>query len=137
MTFGRDLWCYDRVYTGRIATGAEVVAQALFRRLNTARGTLRDGEEGAVYGLDILDFVGQVGSENAVDALPPLVEMECLKDDRVKTCKVDASVVRGTDGLVTVLLDVHVDLHDEEDSFALSLSVNDVTVALLGTVINP
>lgn len=133
--FGSDLWCYDRIFTGRIATGPDVVAQALFRRLNTARGTLRDGEEGAVYGLDILDFIGQVGADNIVDALGPSVITECLKDDRVRTARANVSVTRNTDGTVEVLLDIDVALHDEADTFTLSIGVSDVTVQLLGVTV--
>lgn len=137
MTYGRDLWCYDRLFTGRLATDAEVVAQALFRRLNTARGTLRDGEDGAVYGLDILDFIGQVGVDNTVDALAPAVVTEVLKDDRVRSARADVTVNRGTDGLVEVLLDISATLRDADDTFTLSIGVSDVTVQLLGVTVNP
>jgi hypothetical protein len=132
MSYGTDIYCYDRIVTGRLASGVEVVAQALYRRLTTARGTLRDGDEGLVYGLDVLDFVGQVGSEEAVDALPDVVLAEVLKDDRVERAEVSATIQRSSEGLVTILLDIDVFLHDSEETFTLSLSVSDVTVALLG-----
>lgn len=133
--FGRDLHCYDRLFTGRIASRAELVAQAIFRRLNTARGTLRDGEEGALYGFDILDFVGSVGTAIAVDALPGAIESEVKKDDRVASCKAEATVQTASDGTSTIILDVNCTLADEDQDFALTLSISDVGVQLLGTTV--
>lgn len=132
MSYGTDTYCYDAIRTGRLASGVDLLAQAIYRRLTTARGTLDDGEEGTVYGLDILDFVGTIGTDNAVAALPDLVIAEVTKDDRVDRVEVSASTVRGTDGLVTVNLDVDVFPADASQSFTLSLAVSDVTVALLG-----
>jgi hypothetical protein len=130
--YGTDLYCYDRILTGRFATGLEALAQAIYRRLTTPRGTLDDGEEGTVYGLDVLDFTGTVGSDAAVDALPDVVRAEVLKDDRVERCEISATIERGTDGLVVILLDVDVFPADESTPFQLSISVSDVTIALLG-----
>lgn len=130
--FGTDSYCYDAIRTGRLVSGVELLAQAIYRRLTTARGTLDDGEEGSVYGLDILDFVGTVGTDAAVGAIPDVVLAEVLKDDRVERAEISASIERGTDGLVTINLDVDVFPANEGQSFTLSLAVSDVTVALLG-----
>lgn len=132
MSYGRDTYCYDQIFTGRLASGIEVLAQAVYRRLNTARGTLRDGEEGEVYGLDLLDFVGMVGSADAVDAIPDTVIAEVLKDDRIDRVEATANSTTGEDGLATILLDIDVFPRDETDAFTLSLSVSDVSLALLG-----
>lgn len=132
MSYGTDTYCYDQIRTGRFATGLELLAQAIYRRLTTPRGTLDDGEEGTVYGLDVLDFTGTVGSDSAVDALPDVVRAEVLKDDRVDRCEVSAAIERGTDGLVVINLDVDVFPADESTPFQLSISVSDVTTALLG-----
>lgn len=130
--FGTDTYCYDVLRTGRLVSGVELLAQAIFRRLTTARGTLDDGEEGTIYGLDLLDFVGTVGTQNAVDAIPDAVIAEVLKDNRVDRVEVSAAVERSTDGLVTVNVDVDVFPADETQAFTLTLAVSDVTVALLG-----
>ncbi len=132
MTYGKDTWAYDRIQTGRLASGIELVAQAIFRRLNTARGTLRDGDEGLVYGMDLLDFVGTVGTDAAVAVLPDAARAEVLKDDRVSRCEASAAVERSTDGLVSIILDLDCALVDENETFTLSIGVNDITVALLG-----
>lgn len=132
MSYGTDSHCYDQIFTGRLVSGLDVLAQAIYRRLTTPRGTLDDGDEGMVYGLDILDFTGTLGTEAAVDAIPDVVIAEVLKDDRVDRCEVSATVERATDGLGTILLDVDVFPTDASTPFTLSLSVSDVTVALLG-----
>ena len=132
MSYGVDLFCYDQLFTGRLASGVELVAQAIFRRLNTARGTLRDGDEGLVYGLDLLDFVGTVGTPNAVDALPDAVVAEILKDDRVARAEASAVIQRTSEGLVTIVLDIDVTLTEADETFTLTLGVGDVSVALLG-----
>jgi hypothetical protein len=132
MTFGKDTYCYDRIVTGRTATGVELLAQAIYRRLTTPRGTLDDGDEGLVYGLDVSDFVGMVGTQRAVDALPGIVEAEILKDDRISSASVTASVVTDSAGLSTVTLAITAVPLDELETFTLTLSVSDVTVALLG-----
>ncbi len=133
--FGTDLHCYDALRTGRLVSGVELLAQAIYRRLTTARGTLDDGEEGFVYGLDLLDFVGTVGSTAAVDAIPDVVIAEVLKDDRVDRVETSVAIERGTDGLFTINLDVDVFPVDEAQAFTLSIAVSDVTVALLGVTV--
>lgn len=132
MSFGTDTYCYDQIRTGRLASGLELLAQAIYRRLTTPRGTLDDGDEGLVYGLDLLDFTGTLGTDEAADAIPDMVLAEVLKDDRVERCEVSSTVERGTDGLVVINIDVDVFPADQSQSFTLSLAVNDVTVALLG-----
>lgn len=130
--FGTDTWCTDQIFTGRMASGVELVAQACYRRLITARGTLRDGDDGQVYGTDVADFVGMVGPDSAVDALPDVVSAELLKDDRVERADVSASVVRDTAGLATVTLEIVGTVRDSGETFTLTLAVGDVTTALLG-----
>jgi hypothetical protein len=132
MTYGRDTYCYDRIVTGRTATGVELLAQAIYRRLTTPRGTLDDGDEGLVYGLDVSNFVGMVGTQRAVDALPGTVEAELLKDERLSSVTVTASVVTDSAGLSTVTLAIVAIPESDLETFTLSLSVSDVTVALLG-----
>lgn len=132
MSYGAEVYCYDQIFTGRMASGVEILAQACYRRLTTARGTLDDGEEGAVYGLDVEEFIGRVGTDDAAAALPPVVEAELLKDDRIDSVEVTATIVRGANGLDSITIEIDVFPLDESGAFALTLSVSDVTVALLG-----
>ena len=130
--YGRDTHCYDEIITGRIVSGFELLAQAIFRRLTTPRGTLRYGEDASVYGLDVLDFVGMVGTQNAVDAIPDAIVAEVLKDDRIARCECKATLVHGTDGLDYIELDIDAHPADGNEDFTLSLSVSDVSASLVG-----
>lgn len=130
--YGTDTYCYDSLRTGRLVSGAELVAQAIFRRLTTARGTLRDGDEGETYGIDIQDFVGQVGNADAADAIPDAIAAEVLKDDRVDSVVVEATRQVLPAGLVTFVINIDTTLRDDTDSFTLTLKVSDVSVDLLG-----
>lgn len=130
--FGTDLWCLDALKTGRLVSGAELVAQAIYRRLTTARGTLRDGADGEVYGTDVADFVGLVGPDNAVDAIPDVIVAEVLQDDRVDSVSVKSSIARDAAGRVAITVDIAATLADEGGDFTLTLGISDVAVELLG-----
>ena len=132
MTYGRDTYCLDELRTGRTVSGAELVAQAVYRRLTTARGTLRDGDEGLIYGLDVQGFVGSVGTESSIAALPDVIRSEVSKDGRIETCDVTVLPERHADGTVSLTISIDCTLADEDSGFSLSLSVSDVSVALLG-----
>lgn len=132
--YGRDIWCTDAMATGRLARGSQVVLQALYRRLITPRGTLRGGEEELAYGFDIAEYVGAVGITTAVAALPGIVRAELLKDDRVLSVSVDASIVTDTPGLTSITLALLVTLDDELADFPLTLAVTDVDVTLIGGI---
>lgn len=132
--YGVDVWCVDRLVTGRLVRGPMVVLQALYRRLITPRGMLRGGDEEAAYGLDLSSYVGAVGYETSVKALPGLVRGELLKDDRVADVAVAATVSTDTAGEISIYLDVSVALHDEDESFPLQVRVTDTSVALVGGI---
>jgi hypothetical protein len=138
ISFGKDTWCYDSLQPGRYATGAQLVVQALYGRLDTPRGTLLPledggGDEESAYGFDVSGYVGAVGYPAAVEALPGLVTGELLKDDRVQpTLTVIATIVTGPDGEDSIELEISGDLADESGSFDFTLSVTDSRVRLLG-----
>ncbi len=128
--FGRDTWCTDSLSPGRYVTGKLLLAQAIYRRLTTPRGTLRGSDEAAAYGFDVSAYVGVVG-EDAANVLPAQVVSEILKDDRVlnATCRATAST--GTNGLVTVLLEIDVEPADETEDFTLTFSVTEALTKLV------
>lgn len=132
MSYGSDLWCFDRLFTGRFATGTDLLAQAAYRRLTTARGTVDDGEDGQVYGVDIADFVGRVGDASAVDTLAPLVAAELRKDDRFATVEAQASADTNAAGETSIVLSIDITPIDAAESFTLSLAVSAVSVEVLG-----
>lgn len=133
--YGTDLWCTDQIKTGRLVTGVELVAQALYRRLTTARGTLRDGADGEVYGTDVSDFVGTVGPDNAVDAIPDVIVAEVLQDDRIDSASVQATLMRDAMGLATITVEVNATLQDDGTDFTLTLGISEVSVTLLGVTV--
>lgn len=133
MSYGTDTWMYDELRTGRMATGVDLLAQACYRRLTTPRGTLDDGDDGAVYGLDLAGFIGSATPQNAEATIPPLVEAELLKDDRLASVEASATAVTDSAGLTAITLDVLVTPFDESTStFTLTLAVSAVTVEILG-----
>lgn len=136
--YGRDTWCFDSLQPGRYASGAQVVVQALYRRLITPRGTLLPledggGDEESAYGFDVAGYVGAVGYPAAVEAIPAIVVGELLKDDRVQpTLTATAKLVVGIDGEDAIDLDISGDLADESGSFDFTLQVTDGAVRFLG-----
>ena len=123
---------YTEIALKHLREGTLTADQLERIRLTTARGTLDDGDDGQVYGTDVSDFVGMVGPDNAIDALPDVVAAEILKDDRVERADVSASIARDAAGLATVTLDIDCTLRDAGGSFSLTLAVSDVTTAILG-----
>jgi hypothetical protein len=134
VSYGADIWCGDRLVPGRLSRGRSTVLLALYRRLITPRGTLRGGDEEGAYGFDVAGYVGAIGYESALAALPGLVRGELLKDDRVADIDVAATISTSTDGEVSIALVITGVLADEEEDFALTLGVSDTTVTILGGV---
>lgn len=133
--FGQDTWCVDSLQPGRVARGATLVAQALYRRLITPRGTLRGGDEESAYGFDVSAYVGAVGYATALQALPGLVRGELLKDDRITpNLDVVATIVDSGEGagLQEIRLEISAELADESGDFSLTLAVTDVDVTIFG-----
>lgn len=131
--YGIDTSCYDTLVTGRLVTGVELVQQAVFRRFITARGTLVDGPDGEVYGLDLQDFIGVVGPTSAIDALPDAIRNEVLKDDRVASCDVSLSAVVNPDATYDLTITIDANLSDESGDFTLTLSATNAATTLLST----
>lgn len=132
--FGIDIWATDALITGRLARGAAVVVQALYRRFITPRGTLRgitDDDPDFAYGFDVAAYVGAVGTATAIAALPGLMRAEAKKDDRIADVVFDVVATTDAAGLVTLLVTGAGVLADEDQPFALTLAVSDVTVSLL------
>lgn len=133
MNYGTDTYMFDSLRTGRMATAVDLLAQACYRRLTTPRGTLDDGEEGAVYGLDVCDFVGRTSTADAAVSLPAAVEAELAKDDRIAEVLVTATITTATDGTDAIDLEVSVVPFDEAiNTFQLTLAVSAVSVSVLG-----
>lgn len=131
MSYGVDVWCTDSMVTGRLASGADVVIQGMYRRLITRRGTLRGGESEEAYGFNVAGYVGAVGVDLALVSLPGQVRAELMKDDRIFSLGITARAVTDDAGLTTIFLDILGQLVDEEEDFEFTVSIEDVTVQLL------
>ena len=132
--YGRETWCERAIVTGRYAAGWRVVAQALFRRLITPRGSLRGAGEASTYGLDLAAYVGAVGYPAALAALPGLVAGELRKDDRVADVSVTATMTRTAGGLIAIALAISVVLEDEGGEFALTVITTEAGTDLVSAV---
>ena len=133
--YGTEAWCADGYVSGRFVSGKMAVALALYRRLITPRGTLagiEDDDDEGNYGLDIAAYIGAVGNRTAMQALPPLVRGELLKDDRVRDVSVVATETRNADGTIALLLEIDVVLQDDDEEFSLTVSADTVSAQLLG-----
>lgn len=133
MSYGTDTWCRDAMRTGVLVSGVELLAQALYRRLTTPRGTLDDGDDGIVYGLDVCAFIGRDSTTDFIDGIPAAIEAECLKDDRVSSVEASVSSTTNAAGETSVVVEVDVVPFDEAtNTFTFTLAVSGVTVSFLG-----
>lgn len=132
--YGTDTFCTDSLKPGRLVRGPALVAQAIYRRFITPRGTLRGGPEELAYGFDLAGYVGAVGYDTAVNAIPAICRAEAMKDERVADVVVNVSRTFATDGTITLLVDIRGTLANESGTFALTLAVDAVTVELVGGV---
>lgn len=116
-----------------------IVAQAIYRRLITPRGMLRGGEEERNGGLDLSEYVGALGTAQALAMLPNLVRGEIGKDDRVAPGGVNVRPTITTDatGDTTIVLEIGVTLVNESETFQLTLGVSEVTTELLNVSAPP
>lgn len=127
--YGREVSCTDSLKTGRYVSGVTVVAEAIYRRLTTPRGSLLGGEAEANYGLDLMGLVGTVDTKGAAASLPGRIENEVRKDERVETVKADVvRTVVGPSTTYTITINVTTAL----GPFSLQMLVSAVTVELLG-----
>jgi hypothetical protein len=130
--YGREVWCFGGLRTGRYATGAMLVAQAVYRRLTTPRGTLQGGDDEGAYGLDLSAYVGDLGPAAAARMLPGLVRAEVLKDDRIVDALVTVTDADNGDSTHALTISIQAALASSGEAFQLTLSASDTTTTLLG-----
>jgi hypothetical protein len=127
--FGVDSSCTTGIRSGVLVSGITLVAQMCFRRLSTPRGQLYGGEDEANFGLDLVGILGHAATDDEAASVPGQVQAELLKDARVAavTCTT-SSVKTGPAAAWTV----NVAVESSEGAFSLVLSVDAVSVQLLG-----
>lgn len=129
--FGRDTSCTQAgLRTGRYATGAQLVAENLFRRYTTPRGSLRGSEEEENYGIDLAERIGQDASSSDAAALQSELRAEGMKDPRIYALAIDVEEIDLDGGAVGYDITVVGDTKD--GPFELTIKATSVTVELLG-----
>lgn len=128
--YGRDTYCLDSLRPGRMARGKRLLAQRLYHRLITPRGSLRGGDEEANFGLDLAGKVGSTNDDALDSMLPVQIENELRKDPEVESVKVIADRVK-VNGQVRWTITIKV-TPLAAGPFDLVVSVDKVSVELLG-----
>lgn len=86
--FGIDLDCSDDLREDMaLATGARMLAQAIYRRLTTPRGAVLDAPD---YGLDVRAFLSRGMTAAELAAIPGQIRSEVTKDERIEDADVHA-----------------------------------------------
>lgn len=127
-TLGRDTACTTRLFAGRTVTGARLLAEAYFRRLTTNRGELLDDPN---YGLGLSSLLNSAMTATELASIPGRIRNELDKDDRGKREALRVVVRRSTTNAAHYAIAIHGETQDG-DGFDLVLSVDEVTVELLG-----
>jgi hypothetical protein len=105
-----------------MATGNQVVAEALLRRLGTTRGQLIDDPN---YGYNVMDLVSDDLGPKDIAYAQQQIAQECLKDERVSGASV--TLVLSVAGLLTISIFVTT----AAGPFKLVVSVSATSVTLL------
>lgn len=111
----------DLVMPATMATGFQVVGEAVVRRWQTPRGGLIGDPN---YGLDLSDMVGADLTRVEIAALANAASSEAEKDERVLSCDVTLTFFNGT---MTVIGRIQT----AQGPFQLVVSVDQVSVTLL------
>lgn len=116
--FGSDLACADDLdesFAELPGDSAQLVSEAVCRRLTTPRGSLLDDPD---YGIDLRSYVNRGGTDAELNELRGIVTSEVSKDDRIET----VSVVVTRAGTA---LDVAISGETAAGPFDLTLGVTD------------
>lgn len=127
--YGTDLFGVDDLdELGRDVTGIDVLRQAIARRLMTPRGWLLDDPN---YGLDLRQYLSDSIDAAKLMQLQSAVRAELLKDQRILTCNVVATMSGGPSARAVRLV---VDGESRQGPYDAVVEVSKVTAQLLSTV---
>jgi hypothetical protein len=128
--YGRDTYCLDALRPGRWARGKQLLAQRLYHRLITPRGSLRGGDQEANFGYDLAGKIGSTDARTLASMLPVQIQNELGKDEEVDAVKVTATSSTNA-GQVSWSITISV-TPNTVGPFDLVLAASAVTVELLG-----
>jgi phage baseplate assembly protein W len=106
-----------------MASGTQVVAEAILRRWSTSRGQLIDDPN---YGFNVMDLVSDDLDKKGIAYAQQQLAQECTKDERVRSATV--VVTLAADGNMTITATVTTTLGP---TFKLVAAVSAVSVSLL------
>lgn len=106
----------------RMASGFQVIAEAIARRWQTPNGGLIDDP---YYGFDVTDYISAGLTSLELSSISQQARAEALKDERVEDIQVTVSTT------VTGTLTVAGVVSTAQAAFKLVLTVNNVTPAVL------
>jgi hypothetical protein len=126
------MYSLDGIRTGKVVRGRTALAQAIYRRLSTPRGTLRGGDEESASGLDLAGLGGRVSVGTPISALPGMNAAELSKEDRIISSLARVSQDASSNGLVSFTIEIDVTPEDESGDFTLTIAVSAVSAKFLG-----
>lgn len=133
--YGVEVSLTDKLVTGRLVSGKQVVLEAWYRRLTTARGSLcrvrLPEDEDVAYGFDISELVGTVGAQRALLVAGGMAAAELAKDDRAYNVACGTSLETLNDGTLRLRIEISGKLVDTDEDLALTLSVTEVTTQII------
>lgn len=131
--YGTDTYCDDRLRSGRLSRGIVTVGLSALHRLTTPRGVVRIDAQPANFGIDLSEYVGALGTDDAVAIIPSAIRAELAKDDRIASVDVDVRTEDVEAGGVRVVPTIRITGHGSDVVYEFSLSVSDEGVDVLAT----
>lgn len=121
---GVDIACTDDIPAGfPLVSGYTTLAQSIYRRLTSPRGSVIDAPD---YGLDVREYLSRGLTQAQLAAMPGEIRAEVLKDERVHDCSV--TVVSSTDTVLELAFSVQA----EDGPFTFTVSVSEAGATLNG-----
>lgn len=120
--YGSDLSCDDDLtaYCDEVGGGSRLaLAQALYRRVTTPRGSLLDDPD---YGVDVPGFLNNGVTQRELAGLSGAVRNELVKDDRVDSAQVQVTLDSPKAMRVTILVTA---VDPAIGTFSLTFAVKD------------
>lgn len=125
--YGLDITCGERgLEPGRISSGRRLVAEAVYRRLTTRRGTVPGSPS---FGVSVTRFIGLETTTPNARRVAEELRTEVAKDDRVVHVAAQGYVT--TIG-VSTLLETRLDVRCADGPFELTVRVGELDLSVLG-----
>ena len=127
--YGRDIYCYDDMReTAQEVEGLNAVAQNLYRRLITDRGSLLGCPD---YGLDIRSFLNRGLDPTTLLAIPALIDLEIRKELRVDAVSVTTLAHTSSSLSLQIIVEATAET-GETGQFNLTVNVTKAGVEIAG-----